>query len=105
MWSLGGHNPFYAGCETVCLRVPQEFSFVKRPQGGGFLVSVDFLPLHYSNFTDEQTKELLEFCKENKLYTSGGTDFHGTKRPAVQVGIGKGNLKIPDDIIKSWCKI
>ena len=67
--------------------------------------NLDGIECYYSNFTDEQTKELLEFCKENKLYTSGGTDFHGTKRPAVQVGIGKGNLKIPDDIIKSWCKI
>ena len=63
---------------------------------------IDGIECYYSKFTDEQTKELLEFCKENKLYTSGGSDFHGKRKPDIQIGIGKGNLQIPDDIIKDW---
>ncbi len=66
--------------------------------------NLDGIECYYSNFTEEQTKELLQFCKENNLYTSGGTDFHGKSRPEVQVGIGKGNLQIPDEIIKNWYK-
>ena len=66
--------------------------------------NIDGVECYYSNFTDEQTKELLNYCKNNNLYISGGTDFHGKPRPAVEVGIGKGNLRIPDEIIKDWYK-
>ena len=66
--------------------------------------NLDGIECYYSNFTEEQTLELLKYCKDNNLYTSGGTDYHGTKRPSVEIGIGKGNLKIPDEIIKDWYK-
>ncbi len=66
--------------------------------------NLDGIECYYSNFTDEQTKELLEFCKKNNLYTSGGTDFHGKRKPSIEIGIGKGNLKIPDNIIEAWYK-
>ena len=65
---------------------------------------LDGIECYYSNFTEEQTQELLKYCKENNLCTSGGTDFHGKPRPLVEVGIGKGNLNIPDEIIKDWYK-
>lgn len=64
--------------------------------------NLDGIECYYSNFTEEQIKELLEYCKKNHLYTSGGTDYHGTKRPSVDIGVGKGNLRIPDEIIKDW---
>lgn len=64
--------------------------------------NLDGIECYYSNFSEEQIDELLKYCKENKLYTSGGTDYHGTKRKGVELGIGKGNLAIPEEIIKSW---
>ena len=64
--------------------------------------NLDGIECYYSNFTEEQIKELLEYCKKKHLYTSGGTDYHGTKRPSVDIGVGKGNLRIPDEIIKDW---
>ena len=66
--------------------------------------NIDGIECYYSKFTDEQTKELLDFCKQNNLYTSGGTDFHGARKSAIQIGVGKGNLNIPDEIIKDWYK-
>lgn len=66
--------------------------------------NLDGIECYYSNFTEEQTLELLKYCKDNNLYTSGGTDYHGTKRPSIEIGVGKGNLKIPDEIIKDWYK-
>jgi hypothetical protein len=29
------------------------------------------------------------------LLPSGGSDFHGTRKPDIKLGIGKGNLEIP----------
>ncbi len=65
---------------------------------------IDGIECYYTKFTDEQTRELIKFCKENKMLISGGTDFHGKSKPGVQIGIGKGNLAIPNDIIKDWYK-
>lgn len=65
---------------------------------------LDGIECYYSNFTDEQTAELLEYCKQNNLYTSGGTDYHGTNRPGVEIGIGRGKLNIPEKIIENWHK-
>ncbi len=64
--------------------------------------NLDGIECYYSNFTEEQINELLEYCKINNLYTSGGTDYHGKKRPGVELGIGRGNLQIPESIIKDW---
>ena len=65
---------------------------------------IDGVECYYSKFTKEQTQELMEFCKKNNLYTSGGTDFHGKSKPQIEIGVGKGNLAIPDEIIKDWYK-
>ena len=49
--------------------------------------NIDGIECYYSNFTNEQTEELVDYCKNNNLYISGGTDFHGKPRPAVEVGM------------------
>lgn len=37
--------------------------------------NIDGLECYYSLFTQQQTNDLVELCKKNKLYRSGGTDF------------------------------
>lgn len=64
---------------------------------------IDGIECYYSNFTDKQIEELVSYCKQNNLLISGGTDFHGKPRPSVKVGIGKGNLEIPESIL-NWYK-
>ncbi len=41
----------------------------------------------------EQTAKII--AKEYGIKESGGSDFHGARRPGVAIGTGKGNLKIP----------
>lgn len=63
---------------------------------------LDGVECYYSNFTEGQMEELINFCTKNELYISGGTDFHGTNRKGVELGIGRGNLAIPESVIQSW---
>lgn len=63
---------------------------------------IDGIECYYTTFTEEQHNEILNICKEHKLFISGGTDFHGTCRPEVSIGTGFGNLEIPTDIISNW---
>lgn len=41
-------------------------------------------------------------ARKNNLYISGGSDYHGRKKPDIEVGIGKGNLHISKEIIEEW---
>ena len=66
--------------------------------------NLDGIECYYSTFTDEQTQYLLEFCKRNDLLISGGSDYHGKNKKDINLGIGKGNLEIPDEIINNWKK-
>lgn len=64
----------------------------------------DGIECYYSKFSDEQIKYVLEVCNKKGLYKSGGCDYHGKNKPGINLGVGKGNLKIPDEIVKEWCK-
>ena len=56
----------------------------------------------YSLFTQEQTDNLIELTRKYNLYISGGTDFHGTNKPNIQLGKGQGNLNITSEKIGNW---
>lgn len=63
---------------------------------------VDGFECYYSKFSQEQSETLLKYAKENGYYISGGSDFHGTIKPDIEMGTGRGNLKIEKDIITPW---
>ncbi len=63
---------------------------------------IDGIECYYTTFTKEQTERLLSICKERKLLISGGSDYHGKNKINVEMGIGKGNLKIENSIIENW---
>ena len=64
--------------------------------------AIDGIECFYPNFTEKQTKYLLDLCKSTNKYVSGGTDYHGSNRPNIELGIGLGNLKIQFDMVKEW---
>ena len=41
-------------------------------------------------------------CSERNLFISGGSDFHGKIKPDVDIGVGYGDMQIPDNIINNW---
>lgn len=49
----------------------------------------------YRNHTEEDEQNLLQMAKELDLVVSGGSDFHGSNRPNIFIGIGEGKMKIP----------
>lgn len=64
---------------------------------------VDGYECYYSKFTNENSDFLMKYCKEYNLLMSGGTDYHGKTKPNIEIGIGKGNLCIPRELINQWC--
>lgn len=65
---------------------------------------IDGIECYYRNFTIEQTNYLLDICKKNNLYISGGSDYHGRVKPHIHMGTGEGSLCVPNEIVKIWGK-
>ncbi len=53
----------------------------------------------YSTNTSKEEKNMLQIAQEFDLLVSGGSDFHGSNKPFIHLGTGKGNLCIPYQIL------
>ncbi len=53
--------------------------------------------VYYSEHTREYTKFLEGLTSELSLIKTGGSDFHGKNKPDIKLGLGFGNLRVPDD--------
>lgn len=52
----------------------------------------------HSSYSMEQIRLASRIAEEFGLYPSGGSDFHGSNKPDVFLGVGRGNLAIPTEI-------
>ena len=43
---------------------------------------------------------MLDLAEKYALVTSGGSDFHGENFPDIALGRGRGNLEVPDSIVR-----
>ncbi|MBQ7377293.1 MAG: PHP domain-containing protein [Clostridia bacterium] len=50
---------------------------------------------YYATYDGETTKKSLRIAEQFNLLCSGGSDFHGTTKPDIGLGIGKGTLRVP----------
>lgn len=57
---------------------------------------------HPSAESENKIEILLEYARKNNLYISGGSDFHGDKKPNIDIGVGAGTLNISKKYIEEW---
>ena len=50
---------------------------------------------YYPLYDDLTTEKSLKIADRFNILPSGGSDFHGLRKPDINLGVGKGNLKIP----------
>ncbi len=60
------------------------------------------LECFYRNHTKEDEENLLQIAQELDLLVTGGSDFHGSNRPNIFIGIGEGNMRIPDWVAEKF---
>lgn len=56
---------------------------------------LDGMETLYSTFDETLTAKAIAIASEFDLKQSGGSDFHGSNKPDIAMGIGRGNLAIP----------
>lgn len=57
----------------------------------------------YSKYTETETEYLMQLAKDLNMFKTGGSDYHGTRKPNIKMGIGTGKMNVPDsylDILK-----
>ena len=57
------------------------------------------IEVHYSTHTKRQTTEYLDLAKRLDMLVTGGSDFHGITKPDIEVGTGRGDLKVSEKLL------
>jgi hypothetical protein len=60
---------------------------------------------HPSAEINNRIEILIEYARKNNLFISGGSDFHGNKKPNNEIGRGSGSLEIPKEYIEEWANL
>lgn len=60
---------------------------------------LDGMETRYSKFDAQTTDLARQIAGEYGLLESGGSDFHGANKPDIQLGSGRGDLYIPEEIL------
>lgn len=58
------------------------------------------LEVYHSSQNPYQSSKLKEIAKKYGLLPSGGSDFHGSNKPDIDIGTGRGGLKISYSLLK-----
>ncbi|WP_028574636.1 PHP domain-containing protein [Desulfonatronovibrio hydrogenovorans] len=64
-------------------------------------LGLDGVEVFYPEHTREQTRLYLDLCQELDLLPSGGSDFHGTVKPQIKLGKGRGKLDLPYSLLQT----
>lgn len=62
---------------------------------------LDGIECFHPSANQEQRNILVDYAKNNNLYISGGSDYHGSPKPDIEIGIGRGDLNISKEIL-NW---
>ena len=59
------------------------------------------IEVYYSNNRGQDEVNVKALANHFGLVATGGSDFHGAVKPAIELGSGKGNLKIPYSVLEN----
>ena len=62
---------------------------------------LDGIEAIYSNNTGLDEVRMRQMAKKYGIFITGGSDFHGSNKPAIDLGKGRGNLKIPSYLLEN----
>lgn len=61
---------------------------------------LDGIEGYYTEYTEDMNFRYRKMAEDIGLLLSGGSDFHGTNKDGYELGTGKGNLKIPYNLLE-----
>ncbi|MFO7727473.1 MAG: PHP domain-containing protein [Desulfonatronovibrio sp.] len=64
-------------------------------------MGLDGMEVFYPEHTPEQSRFYSSLCAELDLLPSGGSDFHGSVKPHIKLGKGRGKLNLPYSLLQA----
>jgi predicted metal-dependent phosphoesterase TrpH len=66
----------------------------------GFVADgIDGVECWYSEYGQDQRVRMARGAGARGLIATGGSDYHGHRKPDIAVGVGKGDLRVPDEAL------
>jgi predicted metal-dependent phosphoesterase TrpH len=62
---------------------------------------IDGIECFHPSADEDLRLQLCKFCLKHKLLICGGSDFHGTQKPDIELGVGRGDLCVPKELL-TW---
>ena len=53
----------------------------------------------YSRYSPDEREALARMAQRNGLVATGGSDYHGSYKPDLSIGVGAGDLSVPDRVL------
>jgi predicted metal-dependent phosphoesterase TrpH len=54
---------------------------------------------YYGEYSPAMRARIAEICDDLGVIATGGSDYHGRYKPHLSIGIGKGDLRVPDTVL------
>lgn len=81
---------------------PHTLNLRAEGYAAGFADLVDLglggIEAYYGEYSPELRLSIAGLCERLGIVATGGSDYHGSYKPHLSVGTGKGDLRVPDDI-------
>lgn len=55
---------------------------------------------HYAEYPQDLRDHLATVCADLGIVATGGSDYHGTYKPEIAIGVGRGDLAVPDRVVE-----
>jgi len=70
-------------------------------------IGIDGIEVYYPGYTHNTINTLLNICENQELLISGGSDFHGHRKPNNLLGIGYENfpIKVPYELLSKMKEV
>jgi predicted metal-dependent phosphoesterase TrpH len=89
--------PVLSHPHTLGLDSAEEYSATLRNLRSVGLVGLE---AYYAEYSPDERLELASVARSHGLIPSGGSDYHGSYRPGVEVGTGRGDLNVPGELLE-----
>lgn len=118
------NSPFYVDETCASIDIDETISRIHEAGGLAFLAhgyiypfddkdkiieeilsttNIDGMECVYTEFSEEERKKAMRFCKKYNKFMSGGSDYHAKNKPDINLGTGRNNnIKVEKSLIDSW---
>lgn len=57
--------------------------------------------VYYSTYSEDETETAAVLAREFGLIATGGSDYHGSRKPDIRLGTGRDNLVVPESVLEA----